>query len=58
MRVQAFHLPHFHGVHLHPHQLNLPWPKNGSGFEIAMDLGLVLLGTLLALWLFVPGVLH
>lgn len=55
MRAHALHLPHFHGHHLA--WPSLPWAKARRGLEIMEDLGLILVGALLAYLFFVPGVL-
>jgi len=57
MRAHALHLPHFHGVHFHLPRLDFAWPKAGMGFEIVMDLTLILVGAFLGMQFFVPGVL-
>lgn len=55
MGAHVLHLPHFHHSH---HRLVLPWPKGRLGFDLALDFLLLLLGALLGMRFFVPGVLE
>jgi len=56
MKAHALHLPHFHGFHLRLPRLAFSWSKMEGVFEVFLELALILLGVVLALWLFTPGV--